>query len=115
MEENRYFESLRGKTSAMNATGIAFIHYSISLDSNSSEFEVRRLPPYSDSEEFLNTLRAAGIKAFVVTDIDRELISCLNLYARLGCTRFEPATITRDVRSDSNTERIEIEGIRVTL
>jgi len=57
-----------------------------SVRDESSIFEVRDLPWEKDTHDFVETLRAAGITEFAVTDESTALMRLLHLLAAEGCT-----------------------------
>lgn len=56
------------------------------IRTESSAFEVEDLPWDKDAHDFVETLRAAGITEFAVTDQSTALMRLLHLLAAEGCT-----------------------------
>lgn len=66
-----------------------------SVRDESSTFEVRDLPWDKDAHDFVETIRAAGIIKFAVTDQSTALMRLLHLLAAEGCTMQGLCTVTR--------------------
>ena len=66
-----------------------------SVRDESSTFEVRDLPWDKDTHDFVETLRAAGIAEFAVTDQSTALMRLLHLLAAEGCTMQGLCKVTR--------------------
>jgi hypothetical protein len=73
----------------------AYRAYFNSQTNQSSDFEVSDLPWEKDYEDFVGTLRAAGIKTFVVTDKSTALMDGIHELTSRGCKLIGPAVITR--------------------
>jgi hypothetical protein len=116
MRENAYFEELRFKEKNSAETYL-FHHYSESLDYGCTVFRLSKLPFFCHIEFIVNTLRKAGITSVVITEANEHLFSILNEFARLGCSGFEPVTISRFTTWDTHrqNEREHFDGIRITL
>ena len=116
MRENSYFEELRFKEKNSAETYL-FHHYSESLDYGCTVFRLSKLPFFCNIEFIVNTLRKAGITSVVITEANEHLFSILNEFARLGCSGFEPVTISRFTTWDTHrqNEREHFDGIRITL
>jgi hypothetical protein len=73
----------------------AYRAYFNSQTNQSSDFEVSDLPWEKDYEDFVGTLRAAGIKTFVVTDKSTALMDGIFKLQSLCCSLIGPVVITR--------------------
>lgn len=78
-----------------NGQDKAFCAWVNSVRDESSIFEVRDLPWDKDTHDFVETLRAAGITEFAVTDQSTALMRLLHLLAAEGCTMQGLCTVTR--------------------
>lgn len=94
---------------------MAVRNYLNSLRHETSEFEVNDLPFERDEEDFIKTLRLAGVKEIIVTDKNIHLIRCLHTFIRLGCTMVGLATITRKEKCYDEILESTLEGIRIRL
>ena len=82
-----------------------------SVRDESSTFEVRDLPWDKDTHDFVETLRAAGITEFAVTDQSTALMRLLHLLTAEGCTMQGLCTVTRsEIRWGGNGTE-EYQGI----
>ncbi|MCI8815544.1 MAG: hypothetical protein HFF15_01785 [Angelakisella sp.] len=79
-----------------NGQDKAFCAWFESVRDESSTFEVRDLPWDKDTHDFVETLRAAGITEFAVTDQSTALMRLLHLLAAEGCTMQELCKVTRN-------------------
>lgn len=94
---------------------MAVRNYLNSLRHETSEFEVNDLPFERDEEDFIRTLRLAGVKEIIVTDKSTDLLRCLHAFIRLGCTMVGLATITRKEKCYDEIVDFSLEGIRIRL
>lgn len=78
-----------------NGQSKAFIAWLNSVQDESSIFEVRDLPWAKDAHDFVETLRAAGITEFAVTDQSTALMQFLHLLAAEGCIMQGLCKVTR--------------------
>ena len=80
-------------------------------------FRLSKLPFFCHIEFIVNMLRKAGITSVVITEANEHLFSILNEFARLGCSGFEPVTISRFTTwvTHRQNEREHFDGIRITL
>lgn len=84
----------------------AFYSWVNSVREECSTFEVRDLPWEQDIHDFVETLRAAGITEFAVTDQSTALMSSLHLLASEGCTIQGLCKVTRsETRWGGNRDR----------
>lgn len=90
-------------------------NYLDSLRHETSEFEVNDLPYERDEDDFLRTLRLAGVKEIIITDKSTDLLRCLHAFIRLGCTMVGLATITRKEKCYDEIVDYSLEGIRIRL
>lgn len=116
MRENAYFEDLRHKEKD-SVEQYLFHHYADSLDFGSSVFQLSKLPFFCHIERIVKILREAGIYSIVLTEGNEHTFTVLNEFARLGCTGFEPTTISRFTTWDPSeqNERTHHDGIRIIL
>ena len=97
-QTNAYFQNLEQASSETPLTDgrhRAYIAWVKSLRSQSSIFEVEGLPWDKDTHDFVETLRAAGIVEFAVTDQSTALMRLLHLLAAEGCTMQGLCKVTR--------------------
>ena len=66
-------------------------------------------------EDFLNTLRKAGIKTFVYTNQSTAVMENLHAFAANGCTMTGLCTISRWEDSYGTIQEDQIQGIRFDL
>lgn len=125
METNHFFEQINAKINERKSSGQksgyslgtrkALWNYNDSKRHNSSEYEVTDLPSEDSMEDFIETLRSAGITTFVITAKTTALIEALHQLRRLGCTVYGLDTITRNDTEFRVMDDYEVEGIRITL
>lgn len=97
-----------------NGAGKAFRAYEDTNYYEASEFMVQDLPWETDSaEDFVKTMKAAGITEFVTTDESTALMRVLHELDSLGCKMVGLATIT--VKDGWTKERTEKNGIRMSI
>ena len=97
-QTNTYFRTLEqtsSETPLADGKHRAYIAWFNSFRNQSSTFEVNDLPWPRDIHEFAETLRAAGITEFAVTDQSTALMRCLHLLADEGCTMQGLCKVTR--------------------
>ena len=97
-QTNTYFKALEqtsDNTPLTDGQHRAYIAWFSSLRSKSSTFEVNDLPWPRDIHEFVETLRAAGVTEFAVTDRSTGLMEGLHGLATEGCTMQGLCTVTR--------------------
>ena len=88
----------------------ALYAWAFSIDNGENELEMNEFTWSRENHDFIETLRKAGIKTFVVTNSGTSLLENLHAYAAEGCTMTGLCTITRHDRwSDETTE---VQGIR---
>ena len=95
---NTYFRALEQASSETPLTDgkhRAYIAWFRSLKNQSSTFEVEDLPWPRDIHEFVETIRAAGVAEFAVTDRSTGLMEGLHLLAAEGCTMHGLCKVTR--------------------
>ena len=73
----------------------AYRAYATSQNNQASAFEVSDLPWEKDYDDFVGTLKAAGIQTFVVTDKSTALMDGIHELTSRGCKLIGPAAITR--------------------
>ena len=93
MKNNTYFQAIN--QTATDGQDKAFRAWLRSVQSESSIFEVEDLPWAKDTHDFVETLRAAGITEFAVTDQSTALMRLLHLLAAEGCTMQGLCKVTR--------------------
>lgn len=111
---NTYFRALEQASSEAPLTDgkhKAYIAWVKSLRSQSSIFEVEDLPWDKDTHDFVETLRAAGITEFAVTDQSTALMRLLHLLAAEGCTMQGLCKVTRSEIRWEGEGPTEYEGI----
>ena len=74
---------------------VAYHAWFNSTRNQSSDFEVQDLPWENNTHDFVETLRAAGIVEFAVTDQSTALMRLLHLLAAEGCTMQGLCKVTR--------------------
>lgn len=92
----------------------AFNAWLRSVSSEASEFEVDAIVWQNEMSDFASTLRKAGIKTFVVTDENIDLVQIKN-FAKAGCRMTELCTIIKTLHQYGITENVEVDGIRFVL
>ena len=73
----------------------AFCAWLSSVRDESSTFEVQDLPWDKDTHDFVETIRAAGITEFAVTDQSTAMMRLLHLLVAEGCTMQGLCKVTR--------------------
>lgn len=87
------------------------------LDNNTDAFEVYELPHGSigikeEMQQFVDTLREAGIDSIIITDSSTALMRSLHELLATGCTLEGPATVTRKRRYGDDDIRL---GLKVRI
>ncbi len=94
-----YFQRLEKSGKATWGQGIAYRAWRDSLENDTSMFEVHELPWGSNVNEemhdFVETLRAAGVDRFAVTDESTALMTSLHALIAAGGILEGPCTVTR--------------------
>ena len=119
MKANEFFNEMRRTERAWDKTSDfpytsgamkALYAWAFSIDNGENELEMNEFTWSRENHDFIETLRKAGIKTFVVTNSGTSLLENLHAYAAEGCTMTGLCTITRHDRwSDETTE---VQGIR---
>lgn len=125
MKQIDLFENMRNKFSELKCDGkilgfswgelVALKNYTESKRHNSSEFEVTELPEAWCTGDFINVLRAANIKSFIVTAKDTRVIDTLHRMSEFGCT---VCGLDAVVRNDTEYDVMgvyQVNGIRIKL
>lgn len=113
-QTNTYFRALE---QANNGSPIndgqhrAYIAWFNSFRNQSSTFEVDDLPWPRDIHDFVETLRAAGITEFAVTERSTGLMEDLHKLAAEGCTMQGLCTVSRSENRWGAEETTEYPGI----
>ena len=97
-QTNTYFQALEQASNDSPLTDgkhRAYIAWLNSLRNQSSAFEVDDLPWPRDIHEFVETLRAAGVTEFAITDRSTGLMEGLHKLATEGCTMQGLCKVTR--------------------
>ena len=81
----------------------------------SSEFECDDLPYDEEMQDFIQTLREAGVKTLAVTDGTSGLMCGIHILADLGCTMEGLCKVTRTDICFGEVETKEVQGIRFRL
>ena len=119
MKANEFFNEMKRTVRAWDKTSDfpytsgamkALYAWAFSIDNGENELEMNEFTWSRENHDFIETLRKAGIKTFVVTNSGTSLLENLHAYAAEGCTMTGLCTITRHDRwSDETTE---VQGIR---
>jgi len=97
-QTNTYFRALEQASSNSPLTDgqhRAYISWFNSFRNQSSVFEVDDLPWPRDIRDFVETLRAAGVSEFAVTDRSTGLMEGLHLLVAEGCAMQGLCRVTR--------------------
>lgn len=86
-----------------------------SIRRNQDEIEMDDFCWEREVEDFLNTLREAGIETFVYTNQSTAVMENLHQFAAQGCAMQGLCLITRRENRWGEEEPVEIMGIRLTL
>ena len=90
METNNYleqiYENLCAGKNYNSGTRCAVGNYRTTLRCAADEYIVRENPHRIDIEDFVSTLRSAGITSIIVTDDSHGVIEDLHRFADYGCT-----------------------------
>ena len=86
MKNNTCFQTIQNNAERTDGQDKACIAWIKTIRNESSIFEVEDLPWDRDTHDFVETLRAAGITEFAVTDQSTALMRLLHLLAAEGCT-----------------------------
>ena len=86
-----------------------------SIRRNEDELEMDDFCWEREVEDFLNTLRKAGIKTFVYTNQSTAVMENLHAFAANGCTMTGLCTISRREDSYGTVQEDQIQGIRFAL
>ena len=103
-QTNAYFRALEQASNESPITDgkhRAYIAWFNSFRNQSSAFEVDDLPWPRDIHEFVETIRAAGVTEFAVTDRSTGLMEGLHKLAVEGCTMQGLCKVTRHDRWNS--------------
>lgn len=98
MKSNTYFQAMNQASTGIHFTDGQLRAYRAWLESTrneSSTFEVQDLPWDRDIHDFVETIRAAGVTEFAVTDQSTALMRLLHLLAAEGCTMQGLCKVTR--------------------
>lgn len=106
---NAYFNALQ--EAATNGQAKAWQAWTETTRSQSSAFEVRDLPWDRDIHDFVETLRAAGVAEFAVTDRSTALMGSLHRLVDEGCTMQGLCKVTRDEIRWGEKDNTEYEAI----
>ena len=94
-----YFQELKKTDNVTWGQGRAYRAWEDSLENDTSVFEVHELPWGNNVDEemrdFVDTLRAAGVDHFAVTDQSTALMTSLHALIAAGGTIEGPCTVTR--------------------
>ena len=93
----------------------AYRAYAASQNNEASAFEVSDLPWEKDYDDFVGTLRAAGIQTFVVTDQSTALMDGIHELTSRGCRLTGPAAVTRKECFFGRCEEREHRGLEFRL
>lgn len=94
-----YFQQLKKGDNVTWGQGMAYRAWENSLENDTSMFEVHELPwgnnVTEEMRDFVDTLRAAGVDRFAVTDESTALMSSLHTLIAAGGILEGPCTVTR--------------------
>ena len=94
-----YFQQLETAGPKTWGQSYAYRAWRDSLENDASAFEIHELPwgnnVMEEMGDFVDTLRAANIDRFVVTDESTALMHSLHALINNGCWIAGPATVTR--------------------
>ena len=79
------------------------------------EFELNDFCWEREVQDFIGTLRKAGIQSFVYTNQSTAVMENLHAFAAEGCTMMGLCTITRQETRWGEEEPYEVQGIRFSL
>lgn len=107
---NEYFERMRTAETMTRGQIYAYRAWEQTQRDVVDMFEVDSLPWGSElengiMEEFVATLREAGVEQFAVTDHSTALMESLHALFALGCTLIEPTIVQRHPPHWGDTER----------
>lgn len=86
-----------------------------SIDRNQDEVEMNDFLWEKDVQDFVDALKAAGIKTFVYTNQSTAVMENLHQLAAAGCTMQGLCTITRTEDRWGKEEPYEVMGIRFEI
>ena len=81
----------------------------------SDTFECEDLPFENDLPDFVNTLKAAGVTRFAVTDRSTALMESMHCLANLGCSLEGLGKVTRTEERYGETETYTLPAVIFTL
>lgn len=111
MKNNTYFQNIQTNAERTDGQNKACIAWIKTTRNESSIFEVEDLPWDRDTHDFVETLRAAGITEFAVTDQSTALMRLLHLLAAEGCTMQGLCKVTRKETRWGTEGAFEYDGI----
>ena len=111
MKNNTYFQTIQNNAERTDGQDKACIAWIKTIRNESSIFEVEDLPWDRDTHDFVETLRAAGITEFAVTDQSTALMRLLHLLAAEGCTMQGLYKVTRKENRWGTEGAFEYDGI----
>ena len=116
LRDNKYFlamEKESGKGSVYSAGALkAFWSWKNSVHFGNNELEVSDFIWDKNVTEFVNTLREAGIKSFVVTNQSTALMQNLHAFVENGCELVELCVFKRGHGYFKDDPAEELYGIR---
>lgn len=86
-----------------------------SIDRQEDELEMDDFLWEKDVQDFIDALKAAGIKSFVYTNQSTAVMENLHQFAAAGCTMQGLCTITRRENRWGDEEPTEVIGIRFRI
>ena len=113
-QTNTYFRALEqasGESTLTDGKHRAYIAWFNSFRNQSSAFEVDDLPWPREIHEFVETIRAAGVTEFAVTDRSTGLMEGLHLLAAEGCAMQGLCKVTRNEMRWGGEGTTEYDGI----
>lgn len=111
---NSFFENMKkfkkeSPYQFSNGEAMALQAYKRTCKHDADHFEVEELPISEYMEEFVRTLRNAGISSIVVTDISFNLMDGIHALVGSGCTIGSPEIVNRKSKKNKPERRKGLE------
>ncbi len=110
-----YEEDAAAKFPFEAGTTKAYRAWAQSIRRQEDEVEMDDFLWETEVQDFVDALRAAGIRTFVYTNTSTAVMENLHQLAAAGCTMQGLCTITRRENRWGDEEPYEVQGIRFTL
>ena len=115
----RFFETMEARSRAGEEfpTGMGYAHRAWwkSKQHGSDIFECETMPFERDMHDFVNTLRAAGVTRFAVTEKSTALLDDMHCLASLGCSLEGLGKVIRTEERYGETETYTLPAVIFTL